>query len=55
MLNPSKEQEIGDLMWDLMYRFEGGDDKIIATVQCKLEIEAGGIMEVDESNDKAEV
>ena len=37
-----------------MYWFEGGDDEIIATVWHKLEIKAGGIMEVDESNDEAE-
>ena len=37
-----------------MYRFEGGDKEIIATVWCELEIEAGGIIEVDESNDEAE-
>ena len=37
-----------------MYRFEGGDDEIVATVQHELEIEAGVIMELDESNDKAE-
>ena len=35
------------------YRFEGGDDEIVATVQRELQIEAGGIMEVDESDDEA--
>ena len=50
MLNPSEEREIGDLM----YRFEGGDDEIVATVRRELEIEAGGIIEVDESDDEAE-
>ena len=50
MLNPTEEQEIRDLM----YRFEGGDKEIVTTVQHELGIEAGGIIEVDESDDKAE-
>lgn len=50
MLNPIEDQEIGDSM----YRFEGGDDEIVATVQRELEMEAGDIMEVDESDDEAE-
>ena len=37
-----------------MYKFEGGDDEIVATVQHEFEIEAGGIIEVDQSDDKAE-
>ena len=41
MLNPMEEREIRDLM----YRFEGGDGEIVATVQHELEIEAGSIME----------
>ena len=50
MLNPTEEQEIRDLM----YGFEGRDKEIVTTVQCKLRIEARGIIEVDESNDEAE-
>ena len=50
MLNPTEEREIRDLM----YKFEGGDDEIVATVQHEFEIEAGGIIEVDQSDDKAE-
>ena len=50
MLNPVEEHEIRDSM----FRFEGGEDEIITTVQHELEIEAGNIMEVDESDDEEE-
>ncbi len=47
MLNPVEEQEVGDSP----YRFEGGDDDIIATVQREQDLQAGRIIEVDELED----
>jgi hypothetical protein len=37
-----------------MYRFECGDDEIVATIWRELEIEAGNTMEVDESDEGIE-
>ncbi|PPQ94313.1 hypothetical protein CVT25_005048 [Psilocybe cyanescens] len=48
MLNPPEEQEFGKSA----YRFEGGDDKIIATVQKEFGANVGDTMEVDESDDE---
>ena len=50
MLDPVEEREIGDSA----YRFKGGDDEIVATVQKEFETTAGDVMEVDESDDEEE-
>ena len=48
MLNPVEEQEVGDSD----YRFEGGDEAIIAQVNHEEAVKCGEVVEVESDEDE---
>ena len=50
LVNPVEEREIGDSL----YRFDGGDAKIVAEVWHEMAVVQGDIIELDDSDDDSD-